>query len=68
MIFCCVCVCVCVCEHCIVVQTPQGQTTVVYADNPYYYNRRYYDGSDVAMGMVAGAALGTMMWGPLLWW
>jgi len=41
---------------------------VVYADSPYYNNRRYYDGTDVAMGMVAGAALGSMMWGPLLWW
>lgn len=49
-----------------VVQTPQGQTTVIYADNPHY--NRHYDGGDVAMGMVAGAALGTMMWGPLLWW
>jgi len=51
-----------------VVQSPPGQTTVVYTDNPYYYNRRNYDGTDVAMGMVAGAALGSMMWGPLLWW
>jgi len=50
------------------VQSPAGQTTVVYAENPHYYNRRYYDGTDVAMGMVAGAALGSMMWGPLLWW
>jgi len=54
-------------EHCVVVQAPAGQTTVVYTQDPYY-NRRYYDGSDVAMGMVAGAALGTMMWGPVLWW
>lgn len=53
-----------------VVQAPPGQTTVVYADQPgpYYYNRRGYDGTDVAVGMVAGAALGSMMWGPLLWW
>lgn len=57
------------CEWYAVVQSPPGQTTVVYADSPYYYNnRRYYDGTDVAMGMVAGAALGSMMWGPLLWW
>lgn len=52
-----------------VVQSPPGQTTVIYADapGPYYY-RRGYDGTDVAMGVVAGAALGSMMWGPLMWW
>ena len=50
---------------------PGSQTTVIYRDdyryNPHYY-RRGYDGTDVAMGVVAGAALGSMMWGPLLWW
>jgi hypothetical protein len=55
-----------------VVQSPAGtQTTVIYApaDGPYYYHRRGgYDGTDMALGMVAGAALGSMMWGPLLWW
>lgn len=40
---------------------------VVYVDDPYY-NRRRYDSSDVALGVVAGAAVGSMMWGPLLWW
>lgn len=51
------------------VQQP-GTTTVIYADqpNPGYYYRRRYDGSDVAMGVVAGAAVGSLMWGPLLWW
>ena len=57
------------------VQRGLGQnTTVVYVDEPnrYYYDRRgrygYNDGTDVAMGVVAGAALGSMMWGPMLWW
>lgn len=26
------------------------------------------DGRDVAMGMLAGAAVGSMMWGPYYWW
>jgi len=52
-----------------VVQSPPGQTTIIYANEPQpYYYRRGYDGTDVAVGMVAGAALGSMMWGPLLWW
>jgi len=54
-----------------VVQQPGTTTTVIYADQqpyPYYYQRQGYDGSDVAMGVVAGAALGSLMWGPLLWW
>lgn len=49
-----------------VVQQPG--TTIIYADQPNYYYRRGYDGGDVAMGVVAGAALGSLMWGPLLWW
>ena len=51
-----------------VVQQPPGQTTIIYADQQPGYYRRGYDGSDAAMGIVAGAALGSMMWGPLLWW
>ncbi len=50
----------------IVVQGQPGQTVVYTQDTSY--RRRGYDGTDMAMGMVAGAALGTMMWGPLLWW
>lgn len=46
----------------------QPGTTVIYADRPDYRYRRGYDGSDVAVGVVAGAALGSLMWGPLLWW
>lgn len=42
-----------------------SQTTVVYADQPCYYRR---NGTDLAVGMMAGAALGSMMWGPILWW
>ena len=49
-----------------IVQSPPGQTTVIYADDRRY--RRGYDGTDMAMGMVAGAAIGSMMWGPMLWW
>lgn len=45
---------------------PGANTTVVVRDDPYY--RRRYDGTDVAMGVVAGAAIGSMMWGPVLWW
>ncbi|XP_046572971.1 pleckstrin homology domain-containing family B member 2-like [Haliotis rubra] len=49
---------------------------VVYMDDYDYCNRyrcnRYhrhgYDGTDVAMGVVAGAALGSMMYGPMFWW
>ncbi|ELT88062.1 hypothetical protein CAPTEDRAFT_223114 [Capitella teleta] len=51
----------------VVQQGQPGQVTYVYADAPRYY-RRGYDGTDVAMGAVAGAAIGSMMWGPLLWW
>ena len=40
---------------------------VVYVNDPYYYRRRY-DSSDAALGLVAGAAIGSLMWGPLLWW
>ena len=42
-------------------------TNVVYINGRPQYNRRY-DGTDVAMGVVAGAAIGSMMWGPMLWW
>ncbi|XP_064639149.1 pleckstrin homology domain-containing family B member 2-like [Lineus longissimus] len=50
-----------------VVQEADGsRTTVIYQNAPEYHNR--YDGGDVAMGMMAGAALGTMMWSPLLFW
>lgn len=56
-------------SDCAVVQAPDGsRTTVIYADNPGRYYHRGYDGGDVAMGMLAGAAVGSMMWGPLLWW
>lgn len=51
-----------------VVQQPGGANTIIYTDQQPYYYRRDYDGGDVAMGVVAGAALGSLMWGPLLWW
>lgn len=40
-----------------------GQTVVYHPD-------RYYrpDGTDIAMGMLGGATVGSLMWGPLLWW
>jgi hypothetical protein len=41
-----------------------NRTTIIYQNDP----RNRYDGGDVAMGMMAGAALGTMMWSPLLFW
>lgn len=44
--------------------TSPGQTAMVYHPDRYYRP----DGSDVAMGMLAGAAMGSMMWGPVLWW
>lgn len=44
------------------IQAPNGATTVVVRQNPTRYST-----GDVALGMVAGAALGTMMWTPLLW-
>jgi len=47
-----------------VIQNPNGTSTVVITREP---DRRMM-GSDMAMGMMAGAALGTMMWTPLLWW
>jgi len=51
-----------------VAQDPNGRTTtIIYANEPQQY-RRGYDGTDVALGAVGGMALGTMMWGPLLWW
>lgn len=53
---------------CVVVVQQPGTTTVIYADQQPYYYRRGYDGGDMAMGVVAGAALGSLMWGPLLWW
>lgn len=51
-----------------VVTVPPGQN-VVYVNqaDPYYYRRRY-DGTDLALGVAAGAAVGTMMWSPYLWW
>lgn len=42
-------------------------SNVVYVNDPYYHRRRY-DSSDVALGLVAGAAVGSLMWGPMLWW
>lgn len=42
-------------------------SNVVYVNDPYYHRRRY-DSSDVALGVVAGAAVGSLMWGPMLWW
>lgn len=47
----------------LVTPTP-GQTAVVYHPDRYYRP----DGTDVAMGMLGGAAVGSLMWGPLLWW
>ncbi|XP_013406905.1 pleckstrin homology domain-containing family B member 2 isoform X2 [Lingula anatina] len=50
-----------------------GQQQVVYVDGNYYpvdgcrRRRNSIDGSDVALGMVAGAALGSMMFMPLYW-
>ncbi len=41
-------------------------SNVVYVNG--YPRRRYYNGSDMAMGVVAGAALGSMMYGPMMWW
>lgn len=41
-----------------------GQTAVVYHPDRYYRP----DGADVAMGMLGGGAVGSLMWGPLLWW
>ncbi|XP_046328735.1 pleckstrin homology domain-containing family B member 2-like [Haliotis rufescens] len=58
-----------------VIQGPNGTTTtvvsnpgpnVVYVDD--YHRRHRYNGSDMAMGVVAGAALGSMMYGPMFWW
>ncbi|KAJ8309757.1 hypothetical protein KUTeg_011622 [Tegillarca granosa] len=51
-----------------IVTVPPGQN-VVYINqaDPYYYRRRY-DGTDLALGVGAGAAVGTMMWSPYLWW
>ncbi|CAL1273672.1 unnamed protein product [Larinioides sclopetarius] len=40
-----------------------GQTALVY--HPERYRP---DGTDMAMGMLGGAAVGSLMWGPLLWW
>lgn len=42
-------------------------TQVVYLNQPQYRRRRY-DGTDMAVGVMAGAAVGSMMWGPMLWW
>ena len=51
------------------IQGQPGQTTTVIYGDPYYRRRRYgYDGTDVAVGVMAGAAMGSLMWGPLLWW
>ncbi|XP_074657924.1 pleckstrin homology domain-containing family B member 2-like [Tubulanus polymorphus] len=49
-----------------VYQTVPGATNVIYVDD----RRRYYrdDGTDLAMGVVAGAALTSMMWSPFLFW
>ncbi|XP_013778231.1 pleckstrin homology domain-containing family B member 2-like isoform X1 [Limulus polyphemus] len=44
--------------------SPQVQNPLVYQPQRYYRP----DGTDMAMGMLAGTALGTMMWGPVLWW
>ncbi|XP_067668588.1 pleckstrin homology domain-containing family B member 2-like [Haliotis asinina] len=58
-----------------VIRAPDGTTTtvvtnpgpnVVYVDDRC--NRHGCDGTDVAMGVVAGAALGSMMYGPIIWW
>ncbi|OWF40444.1 pleckstrin homology domain-containing family B member 2-like [Mizuhopecten yessoensis] len=57
-----------------VMAPPAGQhgNNIVYVNqlqqDQYLYGRRRYDGGDLAMGMVAGAALGSMMWGPVLYW
>eukprot|EP00914_Ancora_sagittata_P034423 GHVO01069532.1.p1 GENE.GHVO01069532.1~~GHVO01069532.1.p1 ORF type:complete len:201 (-),score=9.52 GHVO01069532.1:485-1087(-) len=51
----------------VVQQGQPGQVTYVYTDDQRRY-RRGYNGGDMAMGMVAGAAVTSMMWGPLLWW
>lgn len=40
-----------------------SQTTVINQGNNY---NRY--GNDAALGFVAGAAVGSMMWGPVFWW
>ncbi len=50
-----------------VIQSPDGQqTTVIYTDQgPRYYRN---DGTDMAMGFMAGAAMGSLMFTPLLWW
>ncbi|PRD34762.1 UNVERIFIED_CONTAM: Plekhb2 [Trichonephila clavipes] len=40
-----------------------GQTALV-----YHPERYRHDGADMAMGMLGGAAAGSLMWGPLLWW
>ncbi|KAI0224088.1 Pleckstrin homology domain-containing family B member 2 [Lamellibrachia satsuma] len=45
-----------------VVQNPNGQTTVIYPE------QRNVNGTDATMALCAGAAVGTLMWGPLLWW
>ncbi|KAL5004164.1 hypothetical protein ScPMuIL_017620 [Solemya velum] len=47
-------------------RNPDG-TQVVYVNQPQYRRRRY-DGTDMAVGVMAGAAVGSMMWGPMLWW
>lgn len=41
-----------------------GQAAVVYHPERYYRP----DGTDIAMGMLGGATVGSLMWGPLLWW
>ncbi|CAH1777975.1 unnamed protein product [Owenia fusiformis] len=61
-------------QYYIVPGAQQGQTTIVYADDPYCSRHNRYcrcnrcDGIGWAGGMFAGAALGTAMMMPLLWW
>ena len=43
-----------------------GQQTVVYVHDQR--RDRGIDGGDVAVGMLAGATMGTLLMGPMLWW
>lgn len=45
---------------------PTAQTIIYQNQEPNRYYR--HDGTNLAVGMLAGAALGSMMWAPLLWW
>ena len=49
------------------VQEADGTQTVVIVQDGEHYQRRC-DGGDLAVGMLAGATMGSLMMGPLLFW